>query len=185
MKSWKFLRDFRRNVPEKFYGISSEKFLRNSQEFRGKNSWEILWNFSRLWFSCSSQKHPKKLVTKFWEFFKNFWRNIPEKFSGISWGQIPERFSGTSRNFVFYSVLQIIRKIYDQVLRISNEFSEKYSGEILRNFSNQVSKLWSQKKTLKLRNNSGEFLENFREIIYKNLFSWNPSDILQSKSPKL
>ena len=72
----------------------------------------------------------------------------------------------------------------DEVLRISQEFPENYSGEILRNF---------------LGKNSEEFLRNFSKLslktaIHKNLSSWGPilgnfsrnsSEILQRKSPRL
>ena len=81
--------------------------------------------------------------------------------------------------------------------KISQEFPEKYSWEILgnflgknsweilRNFSKLSLKTMIPKKSLKLGANSGEFLENFRGIVHKNLFSRNSSEILQSKSPKL
>ena len=84
-----------------------------------------------------------KLGTKSLVFLRNFRRNIPEKFSGISWGKIPEKFSGIPRDYVLYEVPQKIRKIRDQVLSISQEFPEKFSGNS-----------WE-----KFRRNSQEFLE--------------------------
>ena len=37
-----------------------------------------------------------KFAMKFWKFLRNFLRNIPENFSGISGGKIPEKFLGIS-----------------------------------------------------------------------------------------
>ena len=78
-KFWEFLKNFRRNIPEIFLGISWEKFLRNSQKLH-KSFFQFPKKFVRL-------------VTKSWEFLKNFQRSICEKFSGISLGKIPEKFS--------------------------------------------------------------------------------------------
>ena len=72
------------------------------------------------------------------EFLRNFRGNNPKKFSGISCGKIPEKFSETSRAIVSYSVPQKIRKIGDQILRISQKLPEKYSEEFLRIFSEKV-----------------------------------------------
>ena len=74
------------------------------------------------------------MSTKFGLILRNFWRNIPEKFLGISEEKIPEKFSGILRDYVFYAVPLKICKIRDQVLSISQEFSEKYLGEIFSNF---------------------------------------------------
>ena len=84
-----------------------------------------------------------KLGTKSLVLIRNFRRNIPEKFSGISWGKIPEKFSGIPRDYVLYEVPQKIRKIRDQVLSISEEFPEKYSGETLRNFLGKIPEKFS------------------------------------------
>ena len=103
--NWKFCK-----IGTEVLRISWEKFPKNSQQFLETMS---LFQFS---------KKSVKLVTKSWEFLKNFQRSIPEKFSGIF------------RVYVPYSVPQIIQKIGDQVLRISQEFPEKYSwvGKIPR-----------------------------------------------------
>ena len=104
------------------------------------------------------------MVTKTYEFLRNFRRSIPEKFSGISEGKILEKFSGISRTFFYYWIPLKIRKHGDQVPRISQEFLEKYSGEILRNFLG-----W----------NSGEIPRNFSNPILllnspKNPQTWWP-----------
>ena len=90
------------------------------------------------------------------------------------------------------AVIIVLRLSFEKFLNISQEFPEKFSGiscensgEILRNFSKLSLKTMNPKKSLKLGTKSGEFLENFRGIIHKNLFSRNSSEILQSKSPKL
>ena len=61
--------------------------------------------------------------------------------------------------------------IGNQVLRLSQEFPEKYSGEILRNFvvknSKEFLKTVIPRKCLILVTNSGEFLENFEGISYR------------------
>ena len=79
---------------------------------------------------------------------------------------------------------QKIRKHGDKVLRISQEFPENISGEILRNFVGESSgeflrnfsklspKTGIPQKSLILGTNSGEFLEKFLGI-------------LQRKSPRL
>ena len=72
-------------------------------------------------------------------------------------------------------------KIGDQLLKISQEFPEKYSGNILRNFLGKnfgeilrnFLKLSFKTPNLKLGTNSREVLENFRGISHKNLFSRN------------
>jgi len=68
---------------------------------------------------------------------------IPENFSGIS-GEIflrnsffrktPEKSSGISRNLFSHLIPLKIRKLSNQVLRISQEFLKKHSGEFPRNF---------------------------------------------------
>ena len=63
-------------------------------------------------------------------------------------GKIPEKSPGISWNLLSYLILLKIRKHGDQDLRISQEFPEKYSREILRNF-------WGEK----FQRNSREFLE--------------------------
>ena len=105
-KSWEFLRNFRRNVPETFLGISWEKFQRNSQDiFKTKSHFQF-------------PKQSGKLVTKFWEFLRNFWRNIYEKFSGISWGK------NTSlenlRNFLWKISWEILNNFLRQCLLFSS-----------------------------------------------------------------
>ena len=112
----------KKNITWKFCKIGTE-VLRISWEKFPKNSQQFLETMSLFQFS----KKSVKLVTKSWEFLKNFQRSIPEKFSGISLGKIPEKFSEIFRVYVPYSVPQIIQKIGDQVLRISQEFPEKYS----------------------------------------------------------
>ena len=112
-----------------------------------------------------------KFAMKSWKFLMNVRRNIPKKFSVISWGNIPEKFSVISWDYVFYAVPWKIREIRDQVLRISQEFPEKNSVEILRNFSKLSVKTITPQKTLKLGINSVEFLENFRKIIHRTC-SW-------------
>ena len=142
-------------------------------------------------------------MTKSWEFLRNFRRIIPEKFGGISWGKIPKKFSGISRDYDSFSVPQKIHKISDQVQRISHEFPKKYSGEILRNFLRNSAKLCllcsfskNLKKTKSLNYdlqkiskmedfNSMDFLENFRGIIHKNLFSRNSPEILSKQATKI
>ena len=82
--------------------------------------------------------------------------------------KIPEKFSEISRDFVFDSVPQKIRKIGDQVLRISKEFPEKYSGnmprknsrEILMNFQTNNLENFSGISWEKFRRKSQEFLES-------------------------
>jgi len=105
----------------------------------------------------------------------NFRRSIQENFSRISWGKSPEKFPGIFRNYFSYLIPLKIRKHGD--LRISQEFLEKYSGEILRNFVGK---------------NSEEFLRNFLKrslktvIPHKSLIlGTNSSEILQRKSPRL
>ena len=117
--------------------------------------------------------------TKFQEFLRNFRRNIPEKFSGISWGEIPEKFPGISRIQFSYEIPLKIRKHGDQFPRISQEFPEKYSGEILRNFLGENSEEFLRNfsklslktvipnKSLILGTNTEEFLENFLGISYR------------------
>jgi len=56
------------------------------------------------------------MVTKTYEFLRNFRRIIPEKFSGISWGKIPEKFPGISRNLFSYLIPLKIRKYGDKDL---------------------------------------------------------------------
>ena len=56
---------------------------------------------------------------------------IPENFLR----KIPEKFSGISQNLFSYSIPLKIRKLGDQVQRISKEFPEKHSGEFLENIS--------------------------------------------------
>ena len=102
-----------------------------------------------------------KFCKKFWEFLRNFRRNIPEKFLWISW----EKFSGISWNLFSYLIPLKIRKHGDQVLRISQEFPENQSGEILRIFLG-----W----------NSREIPRNFSKLILlinspKNPLTWWPS----------
>ena len=73
--------------------------------------------------------------------------------------KIPEKFSEISRDFVFDSVPQKIRKIGDQVLRISKEFPEKYSGNMLRKNSREILMNF---QTNNLENFSGISWEKFR-----------------------
>ena len=83
-------------------------------------------------------------MTKFWEFLRNFQRNIPKKFSGIFWGKISEKFLGITQDYVFYSVPQIIRK---------------KSWIFLRNFRRNIPKKFSGISREKFWRNSQEFLE--------------------------
>ena len=53
------------------------------------------------------------------------------------------KFSGILRDYAFNAVPRKIRKIRDQVLNISQEFLEKYSAKILRNFLGKIPKKFS------------------------------------------
>ena len=87
------------------------------------------------------QRHlvEKTELEKSWEFLRNFLQKIPEEFTWIS------------RNLFFYLISLKINQICNQVQRISQDFPEKYSGEILRNF---------------LEWNSGEIYRNFSKLIF-------------------
>ena len=111
------------------------------------------------------------LVTKCWEFLRNFWRNIPEIFLG----KIQGKFSGIS--------VEIFQKN-------SQEFFGKKSEKILGISQKKCSKHWSLKNLL----NRGPIQRNFQEfpryclqeLVYKkflkatnqNLRTWRNSLLL-------
>ena len=52
-----------------------------------------------------------KFALESWKFLRNFWRNIPTKFSGIFGSKIPEKILGISWDYVSYSVpLELVTK---------------------------------------------------------------------------
>ena len=82
-------------------------------------------------------------------------------------------------------------KLSEEILRISQEFPEKYSREILRNFLETLvwsfqefletkSQKYDRQKSLKLGSNSREFLGNFQESFTRNCSREIPRKFLKA-----
>ena len=137
-KSWVFLRNFRRN----------------SQEILGKNSGEILRNFSKLSLNTMNPKKSLKLGINSGEFFENFreiihknlfsknsseilqskspkLENLRKFLTFVTWAMFKLYKNGLTKNFFFYEISYIwnvlsINFLFYEIFCLWNVLSLKF-----------------------------------------------------------